>query len=138
VKLLASEQIRHLVEMAEQARVALSQYVGYEVAYDSVSVQLLDEWIDRHLRQFQRPSQKMRLLWTSFLGEMFRRHHGGEWVLQERDKGGGELVLLCSSEGGELYPVNVSEQIDRRIAHGMSSSLTYFYTVTTIELKAEQ
>jgi hypothetical protein len=123
--------------MAEQARTALSQYVGYEVTYDSVGMQLLDEWIDRHLKQFQRPSQKMRLLWVSFLGEMFRRHHNGEWVLQERD-GGGDLVLLCSREGGDLHPVNVSGQVSQRIAHGMSASLAYFYAVTSIELKAEQ
>ncbi len=137
MKFLAPEQIRHLVEMAEQARVALSQYVGYEVVYDSVGVQLLDEWVDRHLRQFQHPSQKMRLLWVSFLGEMFRRHHSGEWVLQERDKGG-ELALLCPKEGGGLYTVDVSDRVSRRIAHGMSASLVYFYIVTSIELKAEQ
>jgi hypothetical protein len=137
VKLLTPEQIRNLVEMAEQARAALSQYVGYEVAYDSIGMQLLDEWIDRHLRQFTHPSQKMRLLWISFLGEVFRRHHGGEWILQERDKGG-ELALLCPREGGGLYTVNVSDQVGRRIAHGMSSSLAYFYIVTSIELKAGQ
>ena len=137
MKILTPEQIRHLVEMAEQARVALSQYVGYEVAYDSVGVQLLDEWIERHLWQFQHPSQKMLLLWTSFLGEMFRRHHSGEWVLQERDKGG-ELALLCPRERGGLYTVDVSDRVSRRIAHGMSASLAYFYIVTSIELKAEQ
>lgn len=137
MKFLAPEQIRHLVEMAEQARTALSQYVGYEVAYDPTGMQLLDEWIDRHVRQFAHPSQKMRLLWISFLGEMFRRHHGGEWILQERDKGG-ELALLCPREGGGLYTVDVSDQVSRRIAHGMSSSLAYFYAMTSIELKADQ
>lgn len=136
VRFLAPEQIRHLVEMAEQARTALSRFAGYEVVYTSVGLQLLDEWIDRYLRQFPDPSQGMRLLWIGFLGEMFRRHHGGEWVFQERAKGGG-LVVLCPTEAG-VYTVDVSGQVGRRIAHGMSASLAYFYAITSIELKAEQ
>lgn len=137
VKFLASEQIRHLVEMAEQARAGLSQHVGYEVAFDSTGLQLLDEWIDRHMRQFPALSQKMRLLWVSFLGEVFRRRHWGEWVLQERDKGG-ELAVFCPKESGGLYAVDVSGQVSQRIAHGMSASLVYFYAVTAIELKVDQ
>ena len=63
VELLTPKQLRYLVEMAEQAQEELSHIVGYEVVYDSTTMQLLDEWIDRHLRQSPDPSQKMRLLW---------------------------------------------------------------------------
>jgi len=135
VKFLLPEQARYLAEMAERARAGLSRFVGYEVDYDATALQLLDEWIDRHLRQFPNPSQGMRLLWISFLGEMFRRRHKGEWIVQERGKGGG-LAVLCPMESGGLYTVDVSSQIGRRIAHGMSASLAYFYTITCIELKA--
>ena len=45
VRFLSPEQIRSLVEMAEQAQAALSRFVGYEVAYDSTALQLLDEWM---------------------------------------------------------------------------------------------
>ena len=131
MRFLASEQIRQLVEMAEQARAALSGFVGYEVAYDSTALQLLDEWIDRHLRQFSDPSQKVRLLWASFLGEMFRRHHEGEWVIQE--SGGRQgLVVLCPTGEGGTYEVDVLDRVSRRITRGMSASLVYFYTVTSI------
>jgi len=135
VRFLAPEQAHYLAEMAERARAGLSRFVGYEADYSATALQLLDEWIDRHLRQFPNPSQGMRSLWISFLGEMFRRHHRGEWIFQEQDKGKG-LAVLCPTESGGLYAVDVSGQVNRRIAHGMSASLAYFYTVTCIKLKA--
>jgi hypothetical protein len=135
VKFLASEQIRYLAEMAEQARAALSRFAGYEVFYDATSLQLLDEWIDRHLKQFPEPSQRIRLLWVSFLGEMFRRNHGGEWALSSKNKEGG-LVVLCPTEGSGVYTADVSSQIGRRIIGGMSASLAYYFALTSIELKA--
>jgi hypothetical protein len=134
VRFLAPEQIRYLAETAERARAALSRFVGYEVFYDATALQLLDEWIDRHLRQFPNPSQGMCLLWASFLGEMFRRHHGGEWVVQGGDKSG--VAVLCPTEGGGVYTVDVSGQVSRRVAQGMSASLAYYYTMTSIELRA--
>lgn len=137
MEFLTLEQIRQMVEMAEQARDALGDYVGYDVAYDSVALQLLDEWIERHLRQFPQPSSKMRLLWSSFLGEVFRRRHWGEWAVLGRDAGGG-LAVLCPREDGGRYTVDVSDQVNRRITQGMSASLAYFYVVTSIELKAGQ
>jgi len=137
MEFLNLEQIRQMVEMAEQARDALGDYVGYDVDYDSVALQLVDEWIERHLRQFPQPSSKMRLLWISFLGEVFRRRHWGEWIVQGRDAGGG-LAVLCPGEGGRRYTVDVSGQVNRRITQGMSASLAYFYVVTSIELKAGQ
>jgi hypothetical protein len=134
-KFLSPEQIRYLSEMAEQARAALSRFAGYEVFYDSVALQLLDEWIDRHLRQFPEPSQRIRLLWVSFLGEMFRRHHGGEWALRGQNSEGG-LVLLCPTESSGVYTADVSGRVGRRVAEGMSASLAYYFAITSIELKA--
>jgi hypothetical protein len=133
-RFLAPEQIRYLAETAEQARAALSRFAGYEVFYDSTSLQLLDEWIDRHLRQFPEPSQRIRLLWASFLGEMFRRHHGGEWALRGSKENG--LIVLCPTESSGMYTVEVSAQVARRVADGMSASLAYYFAITSIELKA--
>lgn len=133
-RFLTPDQARYLVEVAEKARAGLSRFVGYEVVYDATTLQLLDEWIDRHLRQFPNPSRTMRLLWVSFLGEVFRRRHDGEWVLQEYEG----LGVLCATERGSLHTVDVSGQVGRRIAHGMPASLAWFYIVTSIELKREQ
>jgi hypothetical protein len=132
VRFLTPERVRYMVEVAEETRTRLSRFAGYKVTYDFTALQILDEWIDRHLRRFPHPSQATRLLWVSFLGEMFRRRHEGEWVLRERDGG---LAVLCPAEGGAPYMVDVSGQVGRRIARGMSASLAWFYTVTSVELK---
>jgi hypothetical protein len=72
----------------------------------------------------------VRVLWVSLLGEMFRRRHDGWWALSD-----GALIVVCPTDGGERCPVRVKDQVDRRIASGMSESLAYFYDVTRIELK---
>ena len=136
VKILASKQVQQVNDMAEQARDALTRYVGYEVTYDATSAQLLDEWVDRHVRQFDDPSGKMKLLWASFLGEMFCRHHGGQWILQEKGRGGG-LGVMCPTRRGGQHVIDVSGQVDRRVADGMAASLAYFYAMTAVVLKAE-
>jgi hypothetical protein len=134
-RFLSPEQIRYLAEMAEQARAALARFSRQDVGYDATALQLLDEWIDRHMRQFPDPSQRMRLLWVSFLGEMFRRRHGGEWVVEEGGANRGELALLCPAEDGSVRKIDVSGQVGRRIAEGMSASLAYSYAIASIELR---
>jgi hypothetical protein len=93
-------------------------------------MQLLDEWVDDYLEHSPDPPPQVRLLWTGLLGEMFRRRHDGWWALHE-----GGLVVVCPTVGGERRLVEVRNQVDRRIARGMSDSLSYFYDVTRIELK---
>jgi len=130
VTLLSEEQVRDLVALAEQARVDLSRFAGQEIAFDVEAVQLLDEWVEHHLQEMPDPPVRTRLLWTSLLGEMFRHRHEGWWALRD-----GKLIMVCPVEGGNWRLVAVREQIDRRIAAGMSESLTYFYNVSRIELK---
>ena len=132
---LSPDQARYLVEVAEEARVGLSRFVGHEVAYDPIALQLLDEWIERHVRQSSSPSQSTRLLWVSLLGEIFRRRHEGEWILWGPAQ---RLAVLCPTEGGTPYTVDVSGQVGRRIAEGMSASLALFYATTSVELKRER
>jgi len=131
MEFLAVEQVRDLTQIAEQARKGLSDFAGYEVTYDTNAIQLLDEWIDDRLEQTSRPSEKTRLLWASFLGEVFRRIHEGWWAMME----GTGLIVVCPTKSSQQHPVDVSGQIERRIASGMAESLTYFYNVTRIELQ---
>lgn len=121
VEFLNPEQARQLVEMAERARVDLSQFAESPVGFDATALQLLDEWIDR----VPSPSQTMRVLWTAFLGEMFRRRHGGEWITYRGD--GKRLAVLCPTEAGGVRHVEVAEQVGYRIANGMADSLSLFY-----------
>jgi hypothetical protein len=130
VEFLSREQARDLVALAEQARRGLSRFAGHEVNYEVEAMQLLDEWIDDSLQHLPDPPAGARLLWTSLLGEMFRRRHEGWWALRD-----GELVVVCPTGLGQRRPVPVEEQVERRITFGMSESLTYFYNITRIELK---
>lgn len=137
VDFLTKQQVQQLADMAEQAREALGRFAGYPVAYDQTALQLLDEWIDRHMRQFPRPTQTMRLLWISFLGEVFRRHHGGEWVFRGQGKEGG-VAVLCPTSDGAGHVANVSGYVGRRLDEGIAASLVYAFAMTSIELKALQ
>jgi len=132
VTFLSREQALDVVALAEQAREGLSGFSKQVVTFSVETVQLLDEWIGHYLEVTPDPPLHARLLWTSFLGEMLRRHHDGWWALRD-----GELVIVCPTSGGDWRSVAVREQIDRRIASGMSESLTYFYNVTCIELRLE-
>jgi hypothetical protein len=130
VAFLSQEQARDVVALAEQARRDLSHFAGREVTFGVEAVQLLDERIEDYLEAAPDPPLQVCILWASLLGEMFRRRHEGWWALRD-----GKLVIVCPTDGGNWRVVAVREQIDRRIASGMSESLNYFYNVTRIELK---
>lgn len=130
MRFLSQEQTRDLIVLAERARQRLRAFAGHQVAYGVEAMQLLDEWIDDYLEHSPDPPSEVRLLWTSLLGEMFRRRHDGWWALRQ-----GTLVIVCPMDDGERHLVTVREQVDRRIARGMADSLSYFYDATRIELK---
>lgn len=130
VAFLSRQQACDVVALAEQARRRLSCFSGQDVTFSVEMVQLLDEWIEDYLEAASDPPMHVPLLWTTLLGEMFRRRHEGWWALRN-----GKLVVVCPTSGGDWRVVAVREQIDRRTASGMSESLTYFYNVTRIELR---
>lgn len=130
MRFLSREQTRDLIVLAERARQRLSALAGHEVVYGVEAMQLLDEWIDDCLEHSPDPPPEVRLLWISLLGEMFRRRHDAWWALRKS-----ALVIVCPIGEDERRLVEVSDQVDRRIASGMADSLSYFYDVTRIELK---
>lgn len=121
VEFLNPEQARQMVELAERARAALARFSGRPVNYDAPALQLLDEWIERT----PSPSREMRVLWVAFLGEIFRRRHGGEWIVNREE--GGHLAVLCPTETGGVRRVEVATQVNERVAGGMVYSLALFY-----------
>jgi hypothetical protein len=129
-RFVSREQARDLVALSERARRGLNAFADQEAGFGVGAVQLLDEWIEDTLKHTPDPPVGACLLWTSLLGDMFRRHHEGWWALQ-----GGELVIVCPTSEGRQYVIQVQGEVERRIAFGMSESLTYFYNITRIELK---
>ncbi|MCS7282530.1 MAG: hypothetical protein RMK65_01920 [Anaerolineae bacterium] len=128
VELLSPDRARQLAELAEQARRSLSQFAGQPVQFNASGLQLLDEWIERT----PSPSKPLQILWVAFTGEVFRRRHNGEWAVHRND--GQRLVVLCPTERGGLRPVEVAQQVSRRIANGIADSLALFYVRESVLL----
>ncbi len=134
IRLLSKAQSEQLHNLAERARLSLSQFSGIEVNYDVIGLQMLDEWIDRHMRQFPVPGKEMMTLWSAFLGEVFIRRLNGAWVIGQM-KGGRRLGVLCPRPERGMVFVDVMGQVRKRIKEGMEASLAFFYTTKAIEIK---
>jgi len=130
------QQARQLIELAERARLGLSRFANTEVDYNAIGLQLLDEWIDRHLRQFPKPSKKILMAWGTFLGETFRRRLNGEWGLNKAENTT-RLGIICAKGESGLYFVDVMDQMQRRIRIGINESLAFYYTIKSVEIKSE-
>ncbi len=134
VQFLPKAQANQLTELAERARISLSRFSETEVGYNAIGIQLLDEWIDRHLRQMQTPSSEIITVWAAFLGETFRRRFNGEWAV-DASKRKPELGVLCPRDEEGLLFVEIMGQIELRIVNGMGESLALYYTMKGMEIK---
>ncbi|MBN1487291.1 MAG: hypothetical protein JW981_06575 [Anaerolineae bacterium] len=136
VQLLPQKQAQQLQDLSERARLNLARYAGVEVEYNAVGVQMLDEWIDRHLRQFPTPSGQIVTVWAAFLGEVFRQRFNGRWITQVTPDGKSHLGVACPKGPKNYVFINVMDQIQKRIHDGMQESLAFYYTLTGMEIKA--
>ncbi len=136
IQVLSATQARQMKEFAERAQASLARFSSAEVSYDATGLQLLDEWVDRHLRQFPNPSPNVLTVWGAFLGETFRQRLNGEWVI---DKASGKSrlgILVPKGEHNALF-IDVMDQVDRRTKGGIAESLAYYYTIKSIEAREE-
>ncbi|HOU12559.1 MAG TPA: hypothetical protein PKZ84_05545 [Anaerolineae bacterium] len=136
LQLIPTQQSRQLVELAERARLGLSRFADTDVEYNAVGLQLLDEWIDRHLKQFPRPSKEIVMAWGTFLGETFRRRFGGEWGLNNAGNKP-RLGIVAAKGETDLLFIDIMDQMQRRIKDGMNESLAFYYTIKGVELRRE-
>lgn len=134
IQFLPSQENHQLELLAERARLSLNKFAQVEAEYDAGGIQLLDEWIDRHTRQFPQPSKTLLTLWGAFLGQVFRQRYNGDWAIDKSTKKP-RLGVLCPRQAHGLLFLDVMAQIERRIERGMQESLTYYYTMKGIELK---
>lgn len=135
VQFLSPQRSQQLTELAERARFGLSRYTGVPIDYDAVGLQALDEWIERYVRQFPRPSQEIQMVWCAFLGETFRRRHDGQWSV---DNAGPRprLGIVCPTQTRDPLFIDVMGQITQRIRKGMAESLAFYYTIKGIEIRS--
>lgn len=134
IRFLPPTENRQMEHLAERARLSLNRFARAEAEYNSGGVQLLDEWIDRHTRQFPHPNQTLLTLWGAFLGQVFRQRYNGDWAVDKSTKKP-RLGILCPRAKHGLLFLDVMNQVERRINYGMRESLAFYYTMKGIELK---
>lgn len=134
IQFIPPKQSHQLTELAERARMSLSRFAGLDVEYNAIGLQMLDEWIDRHLKQFPKPSNEIIMVWGAFLGETFRRRFNGEWGINTSSRKP-RLGVICPRESTGLLFIDVMDQMQRRIRNGMSESLAFYYTIRGVEIK---
>ncbi len=136
VHFLPKTQVEQMEALAARAHKSLARFANVEVEYDAIGLQLLDEWIDRHVRQFPSPNKRIMTIWGAFLGEVFRRRFNGDWAI-EKHRQKTRLGILCPKDNSEgLLFVPVMEQVHERIKEGMQASLSFYYTTRGIEIKS--
>ena len=136
LQFIPPQQSRQLIELAERARLGLGRFANTDVEYNAVGLQMLDEWIDRYLKQFPRPSKEIVMAWGTFLGETFRRRFGGEWGLNNVGNKPRLGIVAPKGETGLLF-IDVMNQMQRRIKEGMNESLAFYYTIKGVEIRSE-
>ncbi len=135
IQFMSPKQARQLTELAERARLSLKRFSGTDLEYNAIGLQMLDEWIDRHVKQFPKPSKEVTMIWGAFLGETFRRRFNGEWAINKAGDVPRLGVICPRSERGLLF-IDVMDQIQRRLREGMSESLAFYYTIKGVELQS--
>ncbi|MCU0521499.1 MAG: DUF3806 domain-containing protein [Anaerolineae bacterium] len=133
IQFIQPQRSRQLTDLADRAKISLSRYAGIDVDYDAIGLQMLDEWIERHLQQFPNPSAEILLVWGAFLGEAFRHRHEGQWGIDSTGPHN-RVGVICPREGRSPLFADVMDQVGRRIREGMNESLAFYYTIKGIEI----
>ncbi|MGC9399086.1 MAG: hypothetical protein ACP5HM_08110 [Anaerolineae bacterium] len=128
------DQVEQMELLAAQAQKSLSRFAGIEVQYNATALQLLDEWIERHLRQFSTPDKRLMMIWGAFLGEVFRRRFSGDWAI-EKVQHKSRLGVLCPRDNAGLLFIPVMDQVHRRLKEGLQASLVLYYTMKGFEIR---
>lgn len=132
---LPPERSIYMQRAAAQAAKALERFSSGPIEYGPTELQLLDEWIDRMGRSGPLPSAA-RVLVVAFLGQTFLHRHGGYWVVQTRGRRQ-NLGVVCpvAGPGDTTRFIGIADQVNRRLAHGISDSLAFFYLTTSVDLQ---
>ncbi|MEM0911117.1 MAG: hypothetical protein AAGJ37_09090 [Pseudomonadota bacterium] len=93
-------QLNELMEQsAEDAVVTASQQANVTLDYSEGGLNLVDTAISEILRLFPDESQEDKSVFTicnifgAYLGEVFKKHHGGEWEYNDTDANAPSIYL---------------------------------------------
>lgn len=124
---LASRQFDSLDQMmaayAEQAVLKAANVHGMNLDYSPASMGPLDTILAAEKASSSEDLNLAARLWGGYLGEVFCRHHGGEWVMAIYP--GSELSMPSIQVGAsQLYPLL---KVQRRLTLGPNEEIAGFY-----------
>lgn len=74
-------------------------------------------------------------MFGGYLGEVFRKHHGGEWLLEPAPGSSTPAITLQHSNGGRFFP---PAKVHKRLVNGPEDDVWMFYRVLTREYIREK
>ena len=66
------------------------------------------------------------MMFGGYIGEVFRRHHGGAWLLAPAPGAAEPVVTLQSASGSQLWP---TAKVYQRLLHGPEDDVWAYYWV---------
>lgn len=69
-------------------------------------------------------------MFGAYLGEVFRKHYGGEWILDDQISPQGPVLALQHSSGGKFFP---PAKVFKRLTNGDEDNVWVFYQVLAHE-----
>lgn len=121
---MATVSERVAANVLEAQRFSRKHFV-LELNFSEASVHDIEEQVDTvsyTIRGGNSPEniEMLSRAWGSYLGEIIRRKHGGEWVALGE---GEQERLALRTPQGDLFPL---EQVRRRLTEGASANLEQY------------
>ncbi len=69
---------------------------------------------------------RLTMLFGGYIGEVFRRHHGGVWAIEEPPGAGGAVIAIRDARGGIFFP---PAKVLKRLTNGPEDDVWYYYRI---------
>ena len=118
---------------AEDAVQLAESYFDESLDFSESSVSVIERMVDdvEYSMPGGRSPENIRILcrlWGAYIGEVFRRHLGGEW-LNWKDQYGEAIALKCNDV--TVFP---HDKVQKRFAQGAEDNLAAYYRTFRSEM----
>ncbi len=131
----AHESVTAMVEAYAAQAVTLARNFNAALDFSENSVMELETILDALAQQAREHSSdsvsEACKTWGSYLGEVVRRHYGGEWSI-ESYPGKQFATLTLSVNGSKLFP---TMKVHRRLTEGDADNVWSFYKMIKTRLQ---
>jgi hypothetical protein len=133
-----------MVAYAQDAVDMAKANFGVELDYSEASVQKVEECLTKLHDTIPKgflgkllgrgPSAddilQVSKMFGGYVGEVFRKYHGGAWLVEPAPGSDGPVVTLQHSNGGKFWP---SAKVHKRLVNGPEDNVWVYYRVLTRE-----